>query len=170
MTSKTCKILTRLKTAPHVSVARRMELFAKHVLSVASWLEQLYPSQHSASADCSLGLWKLAVFRKTLLCRAAVPLLCVLSLFQQHCMKAQLSGSCSPAVAHHGSSRAETTPLPATESTRSISTCARCSVLLEPSTRHCLQKFLRTVREVTGRKCAYLCTVSAIKHIPLDSL
>lgn len=58
MTYKTCKILTRLKTAPHVSVARRMEPFAKHLLNLASWLERLYPSQHSALAlaACGLGL------------------------------------------------------------------------------------------------------------------
>lgn len=58
MTYKTCKILTRLKTAPHVSVARRMEPFAKHLLNLATWLERLYPSQHSALVlpHCSLEL------------------------------------------------------------------------------------------------------------------
>lgn len=159
MTYKTCKILTRLKTASHVSVARRMEPFAKHLLNLASWLEQLYPSQVSVSAllPAVWGWWKLAVFRKTLLCHGALPLLCLLSLPQQHCMQAQLSGQLQPSRAQRGWSRAElqrTHP----EHLRLAST-----LLWE-------QQPLRTVREVTGSKFAYLCTVWAIKHFPLDSL
>lgn len=75
MTYKTCKIFTRLLTAPHVSVARRMEPFAKHLLNLASWLERLYPiATHCLTlADCGLGLrWNLSFFRKTPGCFAMV--------------------------------------------------------------------------------------------------
>ena len=75
MTYKTCKILTRLLTAPHVSVARRMEPFAKHLLNLASWLERLYPiATHCLMlADCGLGLWwNLSFCMKTPHCLAMV--------------------------------------------------------------------------------------------------
>lgn len=119
MTYKTCKILTRLKTAPHVSVARRMEPFAKHLLHLASWLE-LYPSQASVSAllPAVWGWWKLAVFRKTRLCHGALPLLCLLSPSSSPAWRHSSQGSCSPAghsAAHRG--------LSYTECTQSISVC-----------------------------------------------
>lgn len=74
MTYKTCKIFTRLLTAPHVFVAR-MEPFAKHLLNLVSWLERLYPiAAHSLTlADCGLGPgWNLSFCMKTQCCFAMV--------------------------------------------------------------------------------------------------
>lgn len=90
MTYKTCKILTRLKTAPHVSVARRMEPFAKHLLNLASWLEQLYPSQTQclSAADCSLGLMKAGCLQEN----TALP----------WCFLTAVSAQPFPAVLHEG--------------------------------------------------------------------
>lgn len=75
MTYKTCKIFTRLLTAPHLFVARRMEPFAKHLLNLVSWLERFYPiAAHCLTlADCGLGLgWNLSFHMKTQCCFAMV--------------------------------------------------------------------------------------------------
>lgn len=89
MTYKTCKILTRLKTAPHVSVARRMEPFAKHLLNLASWLEQLYPSQHSVLALLTaVWDWKPVCLHKN----TALP----------RCFITAVSAQPLPAVLHEG--------------------------------------------------------------------
>lgn len=112
MTYKTCKILTRLKTAPHVSMARRMEPFAKHLLNLASWLEQLYPSQGSVSAllTADWDWWNLSSQKH---CSAMLLYhCCVCSAFSSSSAPRHNSqGSCTPAVAPEGSSQAEITQL-----------------------------------------------------------
>lgn len=145
MTYKTYTILTRLKTAPHVSVARRMEPFAKHLLNLASWLEQPSPSQHSG--------WAL--------------------LMQSGAAEA-CPCSPSPALALQLCSVSPALPTASTLPTAEI-TAAPEPAILESNTLLCQQpgyskKLLRMVREVTESKFAYLCTVSAIKHFPLDFL
>lgn len=89
MTYKTCKILTRFKTAPHVSVARRMEPFAKHLLNLACWLGELYPSQQSVLALLTaVWDWKPVCLHKN----TALP----------WCFITAVSAPPSPAVLHEG--------------------------------------------------------------------